>query len=86
MADPIARMVALIECEAMAAIDASFTDFLPKLDKSINDELTKLGFRDVRATREALRLSVARIVKARKKADDELEQLAYAEQYALGNC
>ncbi|WP_343526009.1 hypothetical protein [Sphingomonas sp.] len=86
MADPIARMVALAECELLVTNDPSFTDYLPQLDKSINEELAKLGFRDVQSTREALRLSVARIVKARKLAEHQLEQLAYAEQYALGNC
>lgn len=86
MADPIARMVALIECEAMADDDPSLTDYFPQLDKPINEEVANLGFRDVQSTREESRLLIARIVNARKTADDQIEQLAYAELCALGTC
>ncbi len=85
MADPLERMVALEECKAVAAIRPGFAEMIAKLEEEVDEALAKQGFRDVSATRSSMQMAVARIVKAKKLALDQLSQLAYDEQFALGD-
>ena len=85
MGDSITRLVAFAECEAAAAIDPKFKPMLSKLDIEANSALAREGFKDLAAVREAMKLSITRIVKANQVALSHLSQLAYNERYALGD-
>lgn len=85
MADPIDCMVTLAECQAAAAIDPRFAQYVAEADRKIDSALARYGFRDLNKTREAMKLPVARIVQAKKIALEQLAQLARDEGPVVGS-
>lgn len=85
MADPIDCMVRLAECQAAAAIDPRFAQYVVEADRHIDSALIRSGFRDLDKAREVMKLPVARIVQAKKIALEQLAQLARDEGPVVGS-